>query len=213
LTRITGPIPLLEHSDLSAGILVTTFLPGELVLHSISETNPDIYRQAGEILARIQILQGTSIHYLNERVSRVRELIAEASGLVQSAQLAALKQHLDDFESRPIELYFTHGDYQPRNWLVHESKLYVIDFGRGAPRSWVSDLVRLQNQQFLGHPAFEDAFMEGLDRDPTKGDLEILRLETIIESLGTVVWSHKIGDDEFEDHGRLMIDRFLEAGS
>ena len=28
----------------------------------------------------------------------------------------------------------------------------LIDFGRGAQRPWVSDLVRLRNQQFVGHP-------------------------------------------------------------
>ncbi len=53
--------------------------------------------------------------------------------------------------------------------------------------------------------------MEGLGRTLGTEDLEILRLETLRESAGTVVWAHRIGDKEFEEHGRQMIARFLDS--
>ena len=46
-----GRAPALIHGDPSAKILVTRYLPGELVLGSIRADEPDTYRQAGELLA------------------------------------------------------------------------------------------------------------------------------------------------------------------
>ena len=110
----------------------------------------------------------------------------------------------------PVRLHFTHGDYQPRNWLVHEGRIAVIDFGRGAQRSWVSDLVRLRSKDFHQRPDLEAAFMRGTGRELTADDRAVLELETMREAVGTVVWSHGIGDDDFEEHGRVMIRRLLE---
>ena len=213
LSGITAPIPWLQHADPDVGVLVTSFLPGEPILHSPGEWSPDVYQQAGKILAQIQVPHGKSSRYLDELLSSVEMLIVDASGLIRPSQIEALVNELGRFQCDPIQLHFTHGDYQPRNWLTHDGMLSVIDFGRGAQRSWVSDLVRLQNQQFLGHPELAEAFMDGLGRTLATEDLEILRLETLRESVGTVVWAHRIGDKEFEDHGRQMIVRFLDSNA
>jgi len=111
----------------------------------------------------------------------------------------------------PVRLHFTHGDYQPRNWLVHEGRIAVIDFGRGAQRSWVSDLVRLRSKDFHGRPELESAFMRGTGRELDGSALAALELETIREAIGTVVWSRGIGDNDFEQHGRVMVRRLLEG--
>jgi len=97
----------------------------------------------------------------------------------------------------------------PRNWVIDDGRVAVIDFERGPDRSWVSDLVRLQNQQFAGHPERERAFMAGLDRTIGHEDAELLAIESLRQSLGTVVWAHSIGNQAFEEHGRTMITRFL----
>src|SRR5665213_3587843 len=181
LSGITAPIPQLQHADIDAGVLVTSFLPGILVLDSPGEWSPDVYRQAGEILAEIQVPQGISSRYLDELLSGVEILMVDANGLIPQSQLEALSIELGKFQSYPIQLHFTHGDYQPRNWLTNDGMLSVIDFGRGAQRSCVSDLVRLQNQQFLDNPELADAFMEGWGRILANDDLELLRLETLRE--------------------------------
>jgi hypothetical protein len=211
LGRVIAPIPQLQHADLDAGVLVTSFLPGIPVLDSPGEWSPDVYRQAGEILAQIQVPQGMSSRYFDELLSGIERMMIDADGLIPQSQLEELSIELGRFQSCPIQLHFTHGDYQPRNWLTNDGMLSVIDFGRGAQRSFVSDLVRLQNQQFLGHPELADAFMEGWGPILANDDLEILRLETLRESIGTVVWAHRIGDKEFEEHGRRMIFRYLDS--
>jgi Ser/Thr protein kinase RdoA (MazF antagonist) len=79
----------------------------------------------------------------------------------------------------PVRLYFTHGDYQPRNWVIDDGQVAVIDFERGQDRSWVSDLVRLQNKQFADHPEHKRAFMAGLGRTVEGEDAELLAIESL----------------------------------
>ena len=105
--------------------------------------------------------------------------IAEAEGLIPEAQLAALRERTGRLTPRPVRLHVTHGDYQPRNWGIDDGQVAVIDFERGQDRSWVSDLVRIQNQQFASHPERERAFMAGLGRTVQGEDVELLAIESL----------------------------------
>jgi len=210
LNRLRIPTPQLEHGSLDAGILVTGYLPGELVLGTPAEHQADVYRQAGAILRELHYPGDISHDYLDRLVGQAREALDRARDLLPESQLAALRKRVDEFRPRPVRLYFTHGDYQPRNWLYHEGKVSVIDFGRALQRSWVSDLVRMQHQQFLGRPDLEVAFMDGMKRRLTETDLAVLGLETLQASVGTIVWAHRIHDGAFEQHGREMVARVLD---
>jgi hypothetical protein len=209
LDRLSTPTPHLEYGSVSAGILITRYLPGELVLGTPAENQPDVYQQSGAILRHVQVPGELSGQYVDELVAEARESLGLAGGLLPEDQRVALMKRLDEFRPQPVRLHFTHGDYQPRNWLYHHGRVSVIDFGRASQRSWVSDLVRLQNMQFLGRPDLEHAFLDGMNRTPTAADGEILALETLRASIGTVVWAHGIGDSSFEEHGRAMVARFL----
>jgi Ser/Thr protein kinase RdoA (MazF antagonist) len=65
----------------------------------------------------------------------------------------------------------THGDWQPRNWVVREGLVSAIDFGRAALRTAASDLVRLAAQPFVGRPDREAAFFEGYGTDPREPEV------------------------------------------
>jgi aminoglycoside phosphotransferase len=210
LNRLQLPTPQLEYGSADAGLLVTRYLPGGLVLGTPAEHRADVYQQAGAILRHLQCPGAISMSYLEELVTRARATVELARGLLPAPQLAALAKRLDEFRPRPVRLYFTHGDYQPRNWLYHEGKVSVIDFGRALQRSWVSDLVRLQHQQFVGHPDLESAFLDGMDRRLTEHDLAVLEMETVQASVGTIVWAHRIHDGVFERQGREMVARILD---
>jgi Phosphotransferase enzyme family len=212
MALLPGRAPRLQHHDARAGILVTSYLPGELVEGTPAEADPGVYRQAGELLARLQAPAGVSDTYAEQALAAVSRRIAEAAGLVPGPQLAVLRERAARFTPGPVHLYFTHGDYQPRNWVIDNGRVGVIDFGRGQDRSWVSDLVRLQNQQFTGHPERERAFMAGLGRTVESEDAELLEIESMRQGLGTVIWAHGIGDRDFEEHGRTMITRLLQQG-
>lgn len=209
LNRLAIPVPQFEHGSARAGILVTRHVPGELVLGTRHEESPDVYTQAGAILRALQVPGAMSRDYVDDVIADARGALDVARGLMPEDQLTALRQFLDTMRPLPVRLHFTHGDYQPRNWLHHEGRISVIDFGRASQRSWVSDLVRLQNWQFVGRADLEDAFMGGMERALTDSDLTVLELETVRASIGTVVWAHRIGDAEFEQHGRDMVTRIL----
>jgi len=213
LSNLDVRTPRLEHADLESKLLVTSYLPGELVLGTSAEWNPETYLQAGVILSQIQVPLGTSEDYFNDVLTRIGAFFDEAVALVPHDQLEALHDRVERLRSVPVDIYFTHGDYQPRNWITDDGVVGVIDFGRAAERSWVSDLVRLRSRQFVDHPELEEAFMTGLGRRLTTADHETLKLETVNEGLGTVIWAHKIGDDQFEEHGRRMIARILDSAT
>jgi tRNA A-37 threonylcarbamoyl transferase component Bud32 len=208
LSHLDLPAPRLEHADPDAGILVTTYLPGGIVQGSPAEANPETYRQAGQILGRLQVPGEWSEDYVARLVASTRRRAQEAAGLVPAAQLIEIEGRLR-VRGRPVRLHLTHGDFHPRNWLIHDGSVAVIDFGRAAQRSWVSDLTRLRTQQFVGHPELEEAFMAGLGRPLTTDDADLLALETLHEALGIVTWSHRVGDTPFEDRGRAVIASWL----
>ena len=58
-----GRAPTLEHGDAEAKLLVTTFLPGRLVLGSDRGDDPSTYRQAGELLAAFHAQAGVTDHH------------------------------------------------------------------------------------------------------------------------------------------------------
>ncbi len=66
----------------------------------------------------------------------------------------------------PTAVVPTHGDWQPRNWLVDDGVVRAIDFGRAELRPAMTDLVRVAAVDFSGRPDLERAFVEGDGRDP-----------------------------------------------
>ena len=53
-----GRAPVLVHHDVDANLLVTTYLPGRLVLDSVEQDDPAVFRQAGELLAMLHEQDG-----------------------------------------------------------------------------------------------------------------------------------------------------------
>lgn len=205
LSTFAGWAPRLVRSSAPDRILVTEYLPGELVQGTPAEWDPETYRQAGARLTELLVPGGISDDYLPRLLERARRTMAEAAGLVEGSHLLKLEDMLSRVQPRPVALAFTHGDYQPRNWLMDAGRLRVIDFGRAGQRHWTSELVRLHSQQFVGHEELKRAFFAGLDRRLTPEDSEIFHLERIQQAVGTVVWANGISDVSFEEQGREMI--------
>jgi thiamine kinase-like enzyme len=167
----------------------------------------DIYRQAGG-LARV-------LHDQAQRPDPDWDAAAVAKSLAWldkphriDPQIAAtLRSILTAHQSKPVTVVPTHGDWQPRNWLVDEGSIKVIDFGRFAWRPAASDFCRLAAQQWRHDPRLEDAFFAGYGGDPRTS--EDWRMLAIHEAIGTAVWAHQVGDDRFEKQGHRMITEAL----
>jgi thiamine kinase-like enzyme len=204
-------VPALRHASAEAGILVTEFLPGTLVEGTPAEDDPETYRQAGALLARIHRPVGDSSTYTKALTAKTRAWMERAQGLLPESQLASFERELDVLRPGVVQLVATHGDYQPRNWLQDNGQIKVIDFGRAEPRPWVHDLVRLSHQRFVNRPDLADAFHAGLGKTVDPAELDVCRLENLNQAISTVVWANQVGDTAFEQTGRERVERVLSG--
>ncbi|WP_433002162.1 phosphotransferase [Kribbella sp. CA-294648] len=204
-----GRAPELVHGDEAAKLIVTRYLPGELVVGTSSEHEPDTYRQAGQLLAQFHGQLAISdddfeaaenrkaLYWLNEP-HRIAPEIAEQ-----------LRATIAAWPTPSTTLVPTHGDWQPRNWLMHEGTVSVIDFGRAALRPAYTDFGRLAVQQFRTEPALEAAFLDGYGADPR--DPATWQRQRVRDAIGTACWAHRVGAEDFEQQGLRMITDVLAS--
>ena len=198
-----GGAARLLRSDRALRMLVTTYLPGVLVEGTAAEWQEDTYRQAGRLLARF--------HAQGARPAPEHEAAADARALawldqphrIDATTEDRLRAVLTGGDRRTATLVPTHGDWQPRNWLVDGDRVRVIDFGRFDWRPAMTDLARLAAQQLVGRPDLERAFFDGYGDDPR--DPAGWRLVRVREAIGTAAWAFQFGDEEFEAQGHRMI--------
>ena len=207
---LAGRTPALLHADVREKILVTTLLHGRLAQGNAQERNPQLFRQAGQLLALLHRPQEQNNGYDGAVLNKISDFAQRAEGLVSPDRLEAVHRLAGAHRPGPRLLYATHGDFQPRNWLVHDGRLSIIDYGRAGYRPWVSDLVRLEHQYFSddGGGALREAFYSGYGRLPGE-EPESWLLDNLLQSLGTIVWAHEVGDTAFEAEGHRMLDRVL----
>lgn len=203
-----GLAPRLVQADRGLRLLATTYLPGVLVEGTPAEYEPGTYRQAGHALALFhgqgarpgdeyeQRMDAKALAWLN----RDHRIADEAVALLRAELATPLP---------PRPLAPTHGDWQPRNWIVDGARLAVIDFGRADWRPPGTDLARLGAQQFRGRPDLVEAFLDGYGNDPRTP--QAWRRDRVREAIGTAVWAHLVADDEFEQQGHRMIANLLDA--
>lgn len=204
----TGSAPALAYADLDALLLVTHWLPGDLVEGSPAHHDPDTFRQAGELLARLhgQLHVVDPDHERRERDRALRWLDSEHR--IAPDVEARLRDEIAAWDlDVATRLVPTHGDWQPRNWLIHDGVVSVIDLGRADLRTPMSDLVRLAAQDWRRDPTLETAFFEGYGDDPREPAL--WRRMRIREAIGTASWAHQYGDLAFEEQGHRMISEAL----
>ncbi|MBW9109945.1 aminoglycoside phosphotransferase family protein [Microbacterium ureisolvens] len=203
-----GHAARLRFADRSARVLVLDRLPGELAYRTASGVDPEVHRRAGTLLR--------GLHTLETRPSKGTDAAATRRAIAWLDSAHAIAPDVEDrlrtalAALPPVEadLVPTHGDWQPRNWLVDGDEVRVIDFGRFAFRPAGTDFVRLAAQEWRENPACETAFFEGYGRDPRHPSHWILM--RLREAIGTACWAHQVGDTEFEAQGHRMISDVLE---
>ena len=225
--RLGAGFPELLHADVHAGVMVTRYLPGRLAEGSPWELDAGVLRAAGALVARVHSAlppQRSTEHQRQVR-DRCAELVERARALLRDELWRASADRLATVEPGATELVWTHGDVQPRNWLVDPDRreatgtprTLLIDFGRADRRPWYSDLVRLHHQVFAVHPDRAHAFLDGMGRAPVApgaapvsiDEIDGWHLEHLLQSLGTVVWASDMGLADFAEHGRSMLERTL----
>lgn len=195
--------PKLIHADRAMNILVTEFLEGSLVQGTSAEYEEETYRQAGRLLGQFHAqTQHTNAHYEMEATTKALSWLDTPHRIVESAA-ERTRAVLNGYQPRPVSVVPTHGDWQPRNWLLARRDVKIIDFGRFDFRPAMSDFCRLAAQQWHSHPQLETAFFEGYGTDPRDSDL--WNIAMLREAVSTAAWAYQAGDQEFEKQGHRML--------
>ena len=204
-----GRAPVLVQGDVGAKLLVTRWLPGQLVLGTAHVDFPDTYVQAGRLLALLH-QQGQAVVDDSYEAREGAKSLAwlDKRHRIDAVTEERLRDEIASWPAPPAALVPTHGDWQPRNWLVDDGTVSVIDFGRAALRPAMSDLTRLTVQDFARNPRLEGAFLEGYGADPREP--QAWHRFLVREAIGTAVWAHQVGDNAFEEQGHRMIAAALD---
>ncbi|MGO2051776.1 phosphotransferase family protein [Glutamicibacter sp. 287] len=203
-----GLTAAMRHEDRAQRLLLLDYLPGVLCEQTPSANNPDIHEQAGRALRLLhgqyaKMDDGYEKNFITSGLSWL-----EAEHRIDPPSLAAARRIFTGYRPAPIVVVPTHGDWQPRNWVVEQGKLRVIDFGRFALRPAQSDLARLSAQQWREHPELATAFFHGYGTDPREP--RSWPITQLREAIGTAVWAFQVGDTAFETQGHRMLRDALE---
>ncbi|MBV9578481.1 MAG: phosphotransferase [Chloroflexi bacterium] len=204
----TGHAGRLRWSDGNAKLLVTDFVPGELVLRHPSAAKPDTYRQAGALLARFHHQVCTPDADYEARENRKSLGWLDQPHRIAPDVQQRLRSEINAWPTSTSVLVPTHGDWQPRNWVVDREVVRVIDFGRADLRPAACDFARLAAQEFRRDPHLEAAFLDGYGTDPREA--HAWHRIRVREAIGTAVWAYQVGDEAFEAQGHRMIAEALD---
>ncbi len=202
-----GRAPALRHFDAASRLLVTTYLPGHLVLGSEHADDPGTYREAGRLLALLHAQRARVDHDYESEANRRALAWLDRPHRIEPCAEARLRAEIASWPAPAATLVPTHGDWQPRNWVVHDGIVGVIDLGRAGLRPAMSDLTRLAAQDFRRVPALESAFLDGYGPDPR--ETRAWRRTRVREAIGTAGWAYGVGDEAFEAQGHRMIAEVL----
>lgn len=208
---------LVEHGDTSrlvavdetARVLVLDRLPGHLALGTPEEHDPEVHRQAGALLRRFHDQAARVDHDFLPAEQRKALASLTARHRIPPETVERTRAALLSHEPGPVTLVPTHGDWHPRNWIVHGRRLHAIDFGRFALRPAPLDLTRLAVLHWQADPGLEDAFFAGYGDDPR--DPALWRWFQLREAVGTAVWAFAVQDEVFEAQGHRMLADALAA--
>ena len=205
----TGHAGYLRHEDGDAKLLVREFVPGELVQGHPSADNPDTYRQAGVLLARFHRQSSApDAEYEARENAKLLGLLDMPHRIPPDVE-QRLRGEISSWPTPASVLVPTHGDWQPRNWVIDRDVVRIIDFGRADLRPAATDFARLAVQEFRRDPRLEAAFLDGYGSDPREPGT--WHRMCVREAIGTAVWAHMVGDEAFEAQGHRMIAAALDT--
>lgn len=205
----TGPLKnaglsaQLLHASHSLRLAIMDYQPGELSAGTAWEFDPEVHQQAGSALKLLHAQEQQLDHGYEARLTRKFLLLLDRKHRIEPALCERIENILKNYDPKPAILVPTHGDWQPRNWLVDRGKLRIIDFGRFEFRPAASDFARLAVQQWKGRADLEAAFLRGYGGDPREE--KAWGIMELREGIGTAVWAHEVGDEVFEAQGHQML--------
>jgi Ser/Thr protein kinase RdoA (MazF antagonist) len=190
--HLGGRAPRLVAADDELLALVISVLPGTM---PAKWDDPSLLHQAGELLRALHEAEQFPVYedLVADKLAEFEDVASDAIALLGPRMVEYTRKRLQALEDGPaLRRVPCHLDYSPRNWLVDDDRLYVIDFGDSAPDAWINDFGRLFIGWHLG-PSGRRALLGGYGMTPTDDDLELLNACYAARLVCSVVFAHHHG--------------------
>lgn len=197
-----GHAPSLRGHDAGLSVLLLSGVPG--TPGTPDNTTPAIQHQAGRLLRALHDAEPPVPWpgFAHEQRAKFDRWAGRAAALLERRCVDFVASQLATFTGVTPDAVPCHLDYSPRNWLVADSVVYVIDFEFARRHCWQQDLSRLFFGEWQTDPAAREAFLDGYGRTLAGDDLALLLALGAASAMSTVVWAREHGDAAFEAAGR-----------
>ena len=203
-----GCVPVRVASDVGLRMLLTRWLPGDLVQGSPAATDPATYRQAGALLALLHDQPGDEDPDLEHRANaRSRRWLDGEHRLAPEVErrvrdLLDAWDEVDVVTSRRADARRLAPPQLDRRRLGHGARDRPRP-GRPAPRRQRPAAALVAGVPRLGPPG--GRLPRGLRQRPARRRPRPWHRMRLREGVGTAVWALQVGDEPFEQHGHAMI--------
>lgn len=207
-------VPKLIASCERPHALLISAVPGVLVQETALTKRQErkVYRRAGALLRRLHDLpfEDTDALPLADALrKRSTAWTRRAQGTVEEALIGWVRRRLEAAAVQIAQSRWTrtpcHRDYIPRNWLLDEETLHLIDFEHSKPDLWLTDLEKLYWDVWLQRPELKVAFLEGYGRTLSEEEERVLRGLAVHNVFVSIVWATEHRDETFERRGREVL--------
>jgi len=165
------------------------------------DDGPDTFRSAARVLAQLHRIP--CVQEALPLSTAMRQRVAAWAGRPGAPSVAAAVAAWVDAHASSLDANraWCHRDFHPRNWLVSDGRLGLVDFEHARPDHRLVDWVRLEAEGWSD--AQRAAFVEVLgEPDPVA-----LRAVLAIHGLATRAWAHEHGDAELASVGERALAR------
>jgi len=176
-----------------------------------------IHRQAGAILRR---LHGARAPLPRPDIGAAKTheldgLIAEAGpGLLADTELGFVRAQVHALNAiGSATMVPCHRDYTPRNWLVHDGLVSVIDFEWARLDAPAGDLARMHLAIWAGRPDLEEAFFDGYGRGLDAQDRIVLDSYAALTAIWLIIKARETAQPTFEQAIRSALANLMDRAA
>jgi hypothetical protein len=167
---------------------------------------------AGTILRRLHDAQPARPwpDFATVKIGQFEQLKPAAAALLEPRTLDLAGAHIAALADIPVPTQVPcHHDYTPRNWLVHDGALHVIDFEWSGLDVRVADFARLHLGVWATRPDLREAFLGGYGQELSLADQELLHGCAVLTAVWLLVRAHETRQPSFEDASRMALLRII----
>jgi Ser/Thr protein kinase RdoA (MazF antagonist) len=220
-----GAAPRLHASDDLLQAMILSAAPGEAaswpatdVIGGVADRSAerDVQREAGTILRRLHEAQPALPwpDFAAVKIEQLDRLKPSAAALLRPRELDRAGAEVAALADIPAPAQVPcHHDYTPRNWLVHNGALHVIDFEWCGLDARVADFARLHLGIWASRPDLQEAFLDGYGQELSPADHGILHGCAVLTAVWLLVKAHETRQPSFEEASRIALLRMLDRSS